>query len=124
MRSCPRVGAFEKTIVRPVATRRPGWLSDGSRRSRNGVAAVAPLSSRATTTSLVIVSPALRRQPKYATYTVLLSATAGRIEGPFWPSVLRDSIRRDVNVAPPFNETSTVAVRPSGGGAAKSLMPT
>src|SRR6266516_7170447 len=122
MRSCPRVGSFEKTIVRLVATRRSGWLSDGSRRSRNGVVPVAPLSSRATTTSVVIVSPALLRQPKYATYTVLFCATAGRIDGPFWPSVLRDSIGRDVNVAPPFKEMSTVAVRPFG--AAKSLMPT
>src|SRR6266550_3242887 len=116
------VGSFEKTIVRLVATRRPGWLSDGSRRSRNGVVPVAPLSSRATTMSLVIVSPALLRQPKYATYTVLFCATAGRIEGPFWPSVLRDSMRRDVNVAPPFSETSTVAVRPSGGGADEGLV--
>src|SRR5256712_12375759 len=70
MRSCPSVGAFDQGMVTWVATRRPGRLSDGSTRSRKGVAPVAPLSSRTTTTSLVTSDPAFERQPKYATYTV------------------------------------------------------
>src|SRR5438034_6804790 len=69
MRSCPSVGALDQGMVTPVATRRPGRWSDGSTRSRNGVAPVAPLSSRTTTTSLVTSAPAFERQPKYATYT-------------------------------------------------------
>src|SRR2546426_12072577 len=70
MRSCPSVGAFDQGMVTWVATRRPGRLSDGSTRARKGVAPVAPLSSRPTTTSLVTSDPAFERQPKYATYTV------------------------------------------------------
>src|SRR2546427_11961664 len=70
MRSCPSVGAFDQGMVTWVATRRPGRGSDGSTRARHGVAPVAPLSSRTTTTSLVTSDPAFERQPKYATYTV------------------------------------------------------
>src|SRR5207253_10103543 len=70
MRSCPSVAAFDQGIVTWVATRRPGRWSDGSSRCRKGVAPVAPLSSRTTTTSLVTSDPVFERQPKYATYTV------------------------------------------------------
>src|SRR5438128_5864072 len=70
MRSCPSVGALDQGMVTWVATKRPGRLSDGSPRSRKGLAPAAPLSSRTTTTSLVTSDPAFERQPKYATYTV------------------------------------------------------
>src|SRR5690348_3002618 len=122
MRSWPRVGAFDQGIVTWVATRRPGRLSDGSTRWRNGAVPVAPLSSRTTTTSLVTFDPTCERQPKYATYTVWSRATAGRIDGPFCPRVVRVSRRRDAYVTPPSSETSTVALCPSG--ASKSLRPT
>src|SRR2546430_312001 len=52
--------------VRPASPARR-W---GSSRCREGVAPVAPLSSRTTTTSLVTSDPVFERQPKYATYTV------------------------------------------------------
>src|SRR6266849_10768059 len=70
MRSCPSVGEFDQGMVTRVATRRPGRLSDGSTRSRNGVAPVAPISSRTTTTSLVTSDTEFEGEPKYATYTV------------------------------------------------------
>src|SRR5881398_1339048 len=70
MRSCPSVGALDHGMVTWVATSRPGRWSDGSTRFRKGVALVAPLSSRTTTTSLVTVDAVFERQPKYATYTV------------------------------------------------------
>src|SRR5256885_12946599 len=44
MRSCPSVGALDQGMVTWVATRRPGRWSEGSTRSRNGAAPVAPLS--------------------------------------------------------------------------------
>src|SRR5689334_2468531 len=122
MRSWPSVGALDQGMVTWVATRRPGRWSDGSTRSRNGTGPVAPLSSRTTTTSLVTSDPAVERQPKYATYTVWSCATAGRIDGPFCPTVVRVSTRRDAYVTPPSSETSTVALRPSGES--KSLRPT
>src|SRR2546425_8958107 len=65
MRSCPSVGALDQGMVTPVATRRPGRWSDGSTRSRKGVAPVAPLSSRTTTTSLVTSAPAFERSEEH-----------------------------------------------------------
>src|SRR5437016_13155577 len=96
MRSCPSVGAFDQGMVTWVATSRPGRWSDGSTRSRKGVAPVAPLSSRTTTTTLVTFDPVFERQPKYATYTVYSCATAVRTDGPFCPTVVRASILRDL----------------------------
>src|SRR6266480_1615006 len=40
-RSCPSVGALDQGMVTWIATRRPGRWSDGSTRSRKGVAVVA-----------------------------------------------------------------------------------
>src|SRR6267143_4410578 len=97
-----------------LTTRRPGSLSAGSLSDRKGLGPVPPASSRTTTTSLVAALPSNLRQPKKAAYTVLSAATAGRTEGPSCPAVLRDSMEKDLKVAPPFRETSIVAVRPLG----------
>src|SRR5439155_160872 len=101
IRSCPRVGAFDQGMEMFLTTRRPGNLSDGSFNAWKGLAPVAAVSSRTTTTSVVATVPLNLRQPKKAAYTVPPPATAGRTDGPSCPSDFRVSIGQDLYDALP-----------------------
>src|SRR5438874_2155019 len=88
-------GTVARTTSRCVAKRSWGC----SRRVTHGLVlagAVTCLWGGPAVALVEAAEPAFERQPKYATYTVRSCDTAGRMDGPFCPRVLRVSMRRDV----------------------------
>ncbi len=93
-------------------TKRPGLLSLGSVSAVKGVAPLAQLSSRTTTSRGVPFQSWMN-----AAYTVLSLWTAGTCANPSWQAVSRASITSSVNTGAaivPSCEASTVELRPPG----------